>query len=130
MINNGAHSKQMMTMENASVAEKRQLLRLKRTIKTFEKQFEKEHGRQSTEVSYVRRSRRIEVFTYTVPYMHVHPCVCVGEGGRSGSKKPVGVAYTVTGTLHIMCTCMPLPFAPLLSRRMSSPCAGGPHGRD
>ena len=90
VINNGAHSKQMMTMENASVAKKRQLLRLKRTIKTFEKQFEKEHGRQSTEVSYVRRSRRIEVFTYTVPHMHVHPCVCVLErGGGVGARNPL-----------------------------------------
>ena len=110
-------------MENASVAEKRQLLRLKRTIKTFEKQFEKEHGRQSTEVSYVRRSRRIdrEVFTYSIPYMHVRACACVGD--RSGSVKSVSVAYTVIETLHIMCTCMPLPFAPLLNHRMSSPCA-------
>lgn len=110
-------------MENARSTEKRQLLRLKRTIKTFEKQFEKEHGRQSTEVSYVRRSRRIdrEVFTYSIPYMHVRACACVGD--RSGSVKSVSVACTVTGTLHIMCTCMPLPFAPLLNHRMSSPCA-------
>ena len=118
-------------MENASVAEKRQLLRLKRTIKTFEKQFEKEHGRQSTEVSYVRRSRRIdrEVFTYSIPYMHVRACACVGD--RSGSVKSVSVAYTVIGTLHIMCTCMPLPFAkpPHVFPVCHLP-AGGPHGRD
>lgn len=38
-------------MENLDAAEKKQLLRLKRTIKAFERQFEKEHGRQSTEVS-------------------------------------------------------------------------------
>ena len=50
MINNyGAHCVQMM--ENLNAAEKKQLLRLKRTIKAFERQFEKEHGRQSTEVS-------------------------------------------------------------------------------
>ena len=39
-------------MANANVVtERRQLLRLKRTIKAFESQFEKEHGRQSTQVS-------------------------------------------------------------------------------
>ena len=36
-------------MENVEV--KKRLLRLKRTIKTFERKFEKEHGRRSTEVS-------------------------------------------------------------------------------
>ena len=49
VINYGAHYMRMM--ENVNVAEKKQLLRLKRTIKAFERKFEKEHGRQSTEVS-------------------------------------------------------------------------------
>ena len=68
-------------MENASVAEKRQLLRLKRTIKTFEKQFEREHGRQSTEVSYVRRSRRID--------REAHACACVCVGDRAEWEREI-----------------------------------------